>query len=199
MAERRAKGWQAPDYVNGIIGSIYGRNIGAMMKCEMIGDWKAFSSIIDKLPRHVQNSAYATMVSFGSTYLKALKRGILTNGSSIGAKWPALDEKYARSKKGNRDQQYINSKVLYNNLIMERDAIRHKVVVTVRQDDQTISKGGMSASQVAHVLEIGSYKHSNKPRPLFGPAWRSIGGKKALTEATTINMRAAINELGRHA
>lgn len=201
MAERRASGWQAPDYVNGIIGSIYGRNIGAMMRCEEVGDWKAVSSIIQRLPKKVQSVAYGTMVDFASKYLRALKQGILSNGASIGAKWPDLDPTYAasKSKLGLSSQMYINSRVLYNNIIIDRNPISHKVVVTVRQDDQTISKGKMSASQVAHLLELGVYKHSIKPRPLFGPAWRSIGGKRALTDLSSKNLSLAVKDLIRNA
>lgn len=186
--------WQRPDFVKGIQGSLYGLNMGAMTRVEELGNWRAVSTYIETLPKNTKKAVYAALLFYGKSYQKKLKEVIKGNGALIGG-WKALNPKYQARKKQNKDNIYRYSGALYKGIIVKSNLTMGQVIVTVDQNAGLLSKGKMSISQVAKVLESGSIKgkHNIPARPLFKPTWRHMGGNTTLravvSEAIILTLR----------
>jgi hypothetical protein len=179
MAERISKGWQASNKEESIVGSVYPKNMGAMMRVEELGNWNAVSTFINTLPPKIRLTVYGVMDAYAHRYKALLKEVIRNNGGPIGG-WAPLNREYRLRKTQNSNAIYRYSEVLYKHIIVESFPSSGRVICTVAQDAGVLSHGKMSASQVAHILESGSLTHNIPARPLFKPTWKLMGGNAAL-------------------
>lgn len=180
--------WRRPNFEEGTYGDIFPRNMGAMMRVEEIGNGKAVSTFFDNLDKTTRTSVYNSMVDWALIYKRSIKDTINNNGAGISPGWKPLNARYAAGKKYHKNQFYRYSDALYRAITMSKDKVNGRVIVTVDPDPSFKSYGSdnLSASQIAHILEMGTLHIP--ARPLFKPVWKMIGGNNALAKFTAKNL-----------
>lgn len=184
--------WRKPNFVEGTYGDIFPRNMGGMMRVEELGNGRAISTFFNNLDKVTKKAVYGAMVDWGQIYHRAIKQTILSNGAGIPGGWEPLNKKYSESKTQYKGQFYRYSTALFKAIILQKDARLGRVVVTVNPDPSIVSHGSdhLSASQIAHILEMGTSKIP--ARPLFKPAWKMMGGNSAFTKYAKEQLRLSI-------
>lgn len=162
--------------INTTIPSLNGLNI----QIKLEGNWMKLDTLSSNLVPSVMRG-YDEAVSIYSKRLlrivkKALTTGIPPEGSSV--TWKPLSkntiERYKPHNIYNLTGQYANSVGLY----------KYKSRTLIGLPIQMKSHGGLTLNQLAILLEYGSKESKEKgsipPRPVWGPALISVGGKRQL-------------------
>jgi len=189
------------NYVEGIIGDLYKRNLGSMAKIQVDeeGNWRALTTQLDSLAPEVRRAAYNALVQYGLKYKKALQYTIRQSGQNISPRWPALGEKYAaRKAKKTSYGMWRWTGTVYRAIVVLPNDVTQTVHITVSNKitGSKNSRGEIMASQIATILEHGSLNHNVHRRPLFAPTWKGMGGNAALSgEVTEAIDKAAKNHM----
>ena len=186
----------------GIIGRIARRQLSnrVSIQLEEVGNWRALSTQLDRLPVEVRRQAYKAMKNYGALYVAALKRNIKSSGKDLRPRWADYSEKYGKYKekhgKGNAPM-WTWTRTVRDAIHMTTQEKTFSVQVLVGQVYG--SRGNrtgdpLNAAQIALILETGSEARGIAPRPLFYPTWRQMGGNRALSEYVHKHLSSTVRD-----
>lgn len=183
-------------YVTGTQGRLSARNLSSRIYIEEDGNWGQLIKALDSLPREVRKSAFNAMRSYGELYERRLKRNIRNEGANFDRPWPPLSEKYLIYKK-KHDPDYLGmyrwTGTLYNAIHVSSNIKDYTVRVSISPVFAGRKKRELNAAQIALILENGSLSHNVKPRPLFYPTWRELGGNTAMATYVSEKLSKTVN------
>lgn len=181
------------------------RNILKNIRIEYEGDWKRVGPFFDKLPAKIQKKVYRGQVRYSELYLKALKETINSQGTNISPRWAPLGPGYEDTKAslfqrkpgvmyGPTNLWKLTGKA-YKNIKIFKDPNNHTVQVGISRNEGVKNlQGNLTVSQYVNILEHGSHSRNIAKRPLFGPTFRLLGGRKKLSEIVLQEAKLAILE-----
>jgi len=185
-------------YTTGTLSEHRVRNILSGVSVEVEGDWVKAKVLLTELPALTKASAVKAQLDFATKLRKQIWENIETNGSSIG--WAPLKNNYKRWK-DKQDAAYGSSFMYrffgtyYNSIEIMQDG--HNVSVGVSKDRDRINPlSKLRVSQYALILEMGAYSRGIPPRPLWGPSFAQIGGRRELLRLMKNRLGLAVKVYG---
>lgn len=153
-------------------------------------------SKLEQARRLVENSpkiliqAYEDAANrWGGKVIKEARKCIDRSSPPKGASWPPLSKKYAARWGG---QIYFNWGQYYHSMGIHKEGAqlygttRTSTRVYIGMPNQVMKRSPLGKNskltlgKVASILENGSRDGTIPPRPLWGPLYKAMGGKKSL-------------------
>lgn len=180
--------------------------ITAGLQITQFGDWKQVEGIFADLSQHnrpITRDAARGARFFAQRYRNKLIDGILTNGSSIGQNWPAVSDKYARfkvNKFGTDPGHLLRASFTYIEELMRLQITQKKFIVTMQFRKGALQrkawKKGITLRYYSVILEEGRPSQNIKARPLWEPAFYSIGGYQGAINSMNTAINQRLRKLG---
>ena len=156
------------------------------------GDWKKLDKLSEHLQRTILDGYQRGVIDIGKRLTRivrqALRTGIPPPGS--GVTWDPLSESTIHRY---GDHPIYNLTGTYSRCI-GLSIYRSRILVGIPLRTRRSSRGGLTMNQLAILLEYGSREEGGNipPRPVWGPALKSIGGKQSIKATIIRNIRSEL-------
>lgn len=156
------------------------------------GEWRKLDQLADNLEKAIYEGYMLGVSDLGRKLTRivrqALKTGIPPSGS--GVYWEPLAESTIHRY---GDHPIYNLTGTYSRCI-GLSIYRSRILVGIPLRTRRSSRGGLTMNQLAILLEYGSREEGGNipPRPVWGPALKSIGGKQSIKATIIRNIRSEL-------
>jgi hypothetical protein len=172
---------------------------GAGVQVKYEGDWHKLPALFRYLTNKkggqgIKRDIAKAHRDFALKYKAALIKGILTGGGGIGAAWPPHSPDYKEANQllrltGNYFNALVAMKVTAKNYSIRMNIDRGAV-------SRKSAPNRLSLGQYAVIHEVGSVARGIPARPLWQPAFNSIGGQRAILGRTKGAVQKRLKKLG---
>lgn len=182
-------------YSEGTINRLRLRNVASGVQFEMEGDWVRASRVLKNLPADLKKAIFAGQQIFAREYKNNLIEAIYSSGQNLKPRWAPLSPKYLKYKKKDRRAKYKDTIGMYRGFMAAGIKIYTKgngvVSIGISRNSRIMGVGAgneLTLAQYVNIFEHGSLTRNIKPRPLFGPVYRGMGGNRKVTEVVVLSI-----------
>lgn len=167
------------------------------IKIDRQHEWEKVKFGVDHLGRAIYTGYVEASEKIGNRLVRAIRRAIDSGRPPGGGSWPPLSQgtlqKYSKHFP-NATTPYKRSGNFYQSIEFMEEENGKRMYVGLTQ--YTPYTKGLTAVQLAKMLEFGSFDGRIPARPLFNPALEAIGGRNTIKKAILEHLRKEAQRIG---
>jgi len=186
------------DNTGGSLGGGFGVSPDVHLNYRLVGEWERANYMFRRFPTDVKRGVNLATRKVARKYRRKVIENIRNQGAAIG--WePITSEKYRKFKESKGEFSVDTPLQFFGSLLQNIKTFKHgqmgwsagiKAGIRNEKMDHLRKGNSLSVSEYAGVLEHGSKTRNIRPRPLWTPSWRHIGGNKQLVQEVANTLRA---------